>query len=434
MQNTESFLLNRSDLSSEYSPTLKETRQRRPPVDLADRRRWVVWEYDGDTKPPAVVGRETWTRSNWQRLPNWTTFDIACEYANERDRADGVGFVLTAEGPFVGIDLDDVRDPETGRVHDGVRELLAAVDSYTEVSPSETGFKAIARGQWPLSSNHYNLAKIADDPDWSGAETPTLEVYDCGQYFTVTGRYVVGTPHAVTDSSDVLGLLADTLGKDDDSEADDGDAEMDELVAFRGRMADRLREARAESETVDRLCTWAQTDGAKGQTPYDDRSGNERYLTWLLAYWFENDRSAVKRVLNHLSPPKWSKREDDSYRESILDTVDRQPDKYERNRPESSPSRELTYIAYHFVNSCGPVTTAEIAEYADYSPRQTRKALGRLDDAGFVQYEREGRSGQWRAIEDDPEPWIEAEFNSIEKRDEYLKKENLRKFGKDSRE
>lgn len=43
----------------------------------------------------------------------WWSFDEALEYAESEDPA-GIGFVFTDEDSFVGIDLDDCRDPETG--------------------------------------------------------------------------------------------------------------------------------------------------------------------------------------------------------------------------------------------------------------------------------------------------------------------------------
>lgn len=50
-----------------------------------------------------------------------------------------VGFVFTRDDPFVGIDLDHCRDPETGKIKPWALEIVAKLNSYSEVSPSGTG-------------------------------------------------------------------------------------------------------------------------------------------------------------------------------------------------------------------------------------------------------------------------------------------------------
>lgn len=47
------------------------------------------------------------------------------------------------------IDFDDVRDPETGRVHPAVREFVERAGSYADVSTSGTGIHILLRGALP---------------------------------------------------------------------------------------------------------------------------------------------------------------------------------------------------------------------------------------------------------------------------------------------
>ena len=83
----------------------------------------------------------------------------------------GVGYVLAADDPFIGVDLDKCLDPEKGC--DGfamwVMEQLA---SYTEVSPSGTGLRIILRGKLPPQ----------------GRRKGTFEVYESGRFLTITGQ------------------------------------------------------------------------------------------------------------------------------------------------------------------------------------------------------------------------------------------------------
>lgn len=71
----------------------------------------------------------------------WGDFEMTLATKN----SDGVGFVFTAENGLVGIDLDTVRNPETGRTDPAAKEIIKTIGSYTEFSPSGYGFHIIAR-------------------------------------------------------------------------------------------------------------------------------------------------------------------------------------------------------------------------------------------------------------------------------------------------
>ena len=87
----------------------------------------------------------------------------------------GVGFVL-GDG-FAGIDLDHCIDPATGVVDDTALDIVDAMQSYTEISPSGTGLHILWRGE--------KAGKACRRALGSGVG---LEMYDGGRYFTVTGR------------------------------------------------------------------------------------------------------------------------------------------------------------------------------------------------------------------------------------------------------
>ncbi len=63
--------------------------------------------------------------------------------------------------------------------------------TYTEVSPSGRGLKAIVR------------AEVAE-----GLQAATIEIYGAGRYFTITGRQLPGTPaHIATRQVELDALL-----------------------------------------------------------------------------------------------------------------------------------------------------------------------------------------------------------------------------------
>lgn len=148
------------------------------PPELKQRRQWVVWNYYFDkkrgkwTKPPydAQTGKLAATNDP----STWRDFDTAWR-AYETGAWAGVGYVFTEDDPFVGVDLDDCRNPETGVVEPWAASILAELDTYAEISPSRTGIKAICRGTLPEA----------------GANKPNgwpVEVYKAVRYFTFTGH------------------------------------------------------------------------------------------------------------------------------------------------------------------------------------------------------------------------------------------------------
>ena len=123
----------------------------------------------------------------------WSSFDIAIE-AQRVGKVECIGFVLgEADGGicFSGIDLDDCRDPETGELSETAKEIIATMDTYTEVSPSGTGIKIFCIGSLPAGHKTENRAK-------------TVEIYTSGRYFAITGRRIDGTPKRVEHRQEQL--------------------------------------------------------------------------------------------------------------------------------------------------------------------------------------------------------------------------------------
>lgn len=109
----------------------------------------------------------------------WFTFAAAAAaYERGQPLLAGVGYVLTKPHGIVGVDLDGcVHD---GQVADWAREIVDALASYTEISPSGNGLRIFCEG-------------AADD--WTN-HTVGVEVYGGAEprFLTVTGAHLVGTP------------------------------------------------------------------------------------------------------------------------------------------------------------------------------------------------------------------------------------------------
>jgi putative DNA primase/helicase len=62
--------------------------------------------------------------------------------------------------PYVGIDLDGCRDPQTGVIEPWALEVVRLLDSYTEVSPSGRGLHIWVRGFLPEGGNRRGQVEI----------------------------------------------------------------------------------------------------------------------------------------------------------------------------------------------------------------------------------------------------------------------------------
>ena len=125
------------------------------PEELKQQPNWVLWKwtYNKDKrkwdKPPLQRSGRLASSTNKK---TWSTFDEVKETYSQNGKFDGIGFVLVP--PWVGVDLDDCRDPETGQIRDWARSIVDRVGSCTEVSPSSMGLKIFCRGTIP--SDHHN--------------------------------------------------------------------------------------------------------------------------------------------------------------------------------------------------------------------------------------------------------------------------------------
>lgn len=102
----------------------------------------------------------------------WSSFDSACGAKG----FSGIGFVFTAAAGYVGIDLDNCRDAETGEVEEWARKIIDELDSYTELSQSGRGYHCIVKGELPPGANRRRR----------------VEMYSQARYFVMTGNIQFG--------------------------------------------------------------------------------------------------------------------------------------------------------------------------------------------------------------------------------------------------
>ena len=93
------------------------------PEELAERNQWVCWRYDERdgklTKVPYTPdpgARRTLMRASSTDPATWATFSEAVDACGASEGYYGVGFVFSDDDPYVGIDIDNCRSPESSDI------------------------------------------------------------------------------------------------------------------------------------------------------------------------------------------------------------------------------------------------------------------------------------------------------------------------------
>lgn len=261
------------------------------PDELAERPQWICWRAeDRDGKTTKVpVDPTTGSFASTTDDRTWTTLEQALEYVVTG--ADGIGFVFTATDPLVGVDLDDCRDPETGKPLEPAPSIIDQLDSFTEVSPSGTGYHVLLEGELPDGRNRHG----------------TLEMYDHARFFTVTADHVRGTPMSINERQEALEAVHEEFIVSEVSDGADTveanppvtESRQQSLALEDEELLEKARYA-SNGEKFDRL--W------RGSTAgYDSQSEADMALCCLLAFWTGGDAARVDQLFRQsgLLRDKW---------------------------------------------------------------------------------------------------------------------------------
>ncbi len=174
------------------------------PAELRARRQWVCWRIEQRPSGPAKVPLDPHTgrRASVTDSATWGAWDGALTYHREHPgTTSGIGYVLTADDPYVGIDLDHARDPETGALAAWAAEIVAELGSYAEASVSGTGVHVIVRGSW---SDVVPAGRPRNRGPYGGGH---VEVYEHSRYLVVTGHRIPDTPDGIAEAGPALARL-----------------------------------------------------------------------------------------------------------------------------------------------------------------------------------------------------------------------------------
>jgi len=135
-------------------------------------------------------------RWKWGWEPNRRPFEKA-QIALDDERFEGLVFIQTEDDPFVFVDGDDVRCPESGDVHPALIAFLEHFGlTYADVSTSGTGVHAVYRGDLPAGETVATW-QIDTEPWGANDAPPAIEIYSGKHVNVTTGDQVEGTPETV---------------------------------------------------------------------------------------------------------------------------------------------------------------------------------------------------------------------------------------------
>lgn len=290
-------------------------------ITLAEQVRWVTWRNESRngkaTKVPYSPRNDR--RAKADDPATWGTRAEA-EAAVPRlvnGAGGGIGLQLGALGDgraIGGVDLDTCRAAD-GTLEPWAAEVVARIDSYTEISPSGTGAKVFFT--FPTSELISLRGIMGKKPGegsgrkWArgkGDHVPSIELYLDGRYFTLTDRALPGSPSDLRPVKlEVLTWLIREagpafVGKGPTARASNGADSSRSGVAFRkgfalrsaGRTYDEMVKAlRVDPETAE----WCREKG-------DANGGRELRRIWdkvthhqWLAYCQQNGEGNLRSNL-----------------------------------------------------------------------------------------------------------------------------------------
>ncbi|WP_436933673.1 hypothetical protein [Halovenus marina] len=276
------------------------------PDELLDREQWMGHQ---DKKPfapwadrdHADADADEDARWKWGLTENYLDGPGIAK-AEVDPRLDGRAFLQQEADPYVYVDGDDVRCPETGDVHPAFVALLEHLGvTYADVSQSGAGVHAIYRGDLPEGVKQASW-QLDADPWGENDDLPAIEIYPGKRVCVMTGDHVPGTPVEVREwDEDVIDPLLEandevaTTNRDrarEDVSTDRREYDLDEhepVATSADETTDDIRDIFAALERLDAQRVAAKTIVAQWN---DDVSTSDGYR----AFWPTWGRSSNGRA------------------------------------------------------------------------------------------------------------------------------------------
>jgi putative DNA primase/helicase len=167
------------------------------PAELKARAQWMGYKLVPKV-PPDPEGKQDKKPYDvlTGQLADYTDCAHWCAYADalaavQSGEFDGIAYAFSADDPYAGEDLDHCRDKTTGEIAAWALDHIRRLDSYSEVSVSDTGVHVIVKAKLPPG----------------GRKRGDIEMYDEKRFFTMTGKHLVGTPVSINERQTAIEAL-----------------------------------------------------------------------------------------------------------------------------------------------------------------------------------------------------------------------------------
>jgi hypothetical protein len=159
------------------------------PLEMRQLQRWTLHKVEPgkNGKLQKVPYQATGQHASSTDAKTWTHFPQSVPAG-----FDGVSFALAASDGLVCVDIDGGRNPETEQPRTWARQIIDDLDSYTDVSPSGTGYHVWVKSKIPKASHK---------------KDSSVELYADAKIMATTGRqdvFVGSSEIAERDLSDLF--------------------------------------------------------------------------------------------------------------------------------------------------------------------------------------------------------------------------------------
>jgi hypothetical protein len=203
--------------------------EERYPTDLRERDIWLIWCFDSEGRkvPRAPWMTDTCYPVSWgadaDRRPE-TTFEEAHKWSGFRgtdvgnswpfpddaeDKNLKLGMLLPhepPEPPIMQVDLDNVRNPETGAITPESRGIMEMFPhAYAQISTSGTGIHLYVRASLPERMGKFieTIELLPRRPEFEALdEAQQIELYDHGRFVAITGEHIEGAGTGVPEAQE----------------------------------------------------------------------------------------------------------------------------------------------------------------------------------------------------------------------------------------
>jgi len=179
------------------------------PDELKAYPQWIVWRYvpkKGQSKPAKIpVDPSTGTNlKGFTQGNGWMSFEDAVNARHSMPGISGIGFVLSSDDPFVGIDIDNCIEDDGFRLQGWANKHVGDFTSYTEISPSGKGLRIITKGILP---------------DGHRKNAAGREIYSEKRFLTITGNIYGFLNNGISENQAAIDNYLAAMGAGEDSVA-----------------------------------------------------------------------------------------------------------------------------------------------------------------------------------------------------------------------